>query len=144
MRPTTTMQDVRVDEVARAEANELLDRAGDRQVDSIAVRFDDGSTVELPRRLARFVSEVLESMAAGAGVATSVLPSEMTTTVAADVIGISRPTLMKMIQNDEISAHRVGTHHRLRRADVLSARTARAERRAAAASELLRAGEAFD
>jgi excisionase family DNA binding protein len=68
----------------------------------------------------------------------------MTTTVAADVIGVSRPTLVKMIDRGDIAAHRVGTHRRLRRDDVLAARAARRRVRQAAAQELLEAGEAFD
>jgi excisionase family DNA binding protein len=141
---TTTPRPVRVDEVARAEAVDIVDRAGDRQVATVELHLDDGTELVLPERLGGFVANLVRSMADGAGISTSILPDEMTTTVAADVIGISRPTLMKAIGRGEIAAHTVGTHHRLRRADVLAARDARRVARAAAARELLESGDAFD
>jgi excisionase family DNA binding protein len=141
---TTTSRAVPIDEVARIEAADVVTSAGDRRVVTITMELDDGSSIDLPNRLGTFLADLVESMADGAGVSTSVLPDEMTTTVAADVIGISRPTLVKMIDRGEITAWSVGTHRRLRRADVLAARAARRDARRIAARELLEAGEAFD
>lgn len=141
---TTVIREIQVDEIARAEAVVLIEEANDRRLGTFTVTLDDGQTLDLPSRLNSFVSDLLESMASGAGISTSVLPEELTTTVAADVIGVSRPTLMKMIRRGTITAHKVGTHHRLRRADVLAVREARQTARKTAANELLRAGEAFD
>ncbi|GAB3748262.1 excisionase family DNA-binding protein [Microlunatus parietis] len=39
--------------------------------------------------------------------------------VPADLLGLSRPTLVKMIKAGEIKAHMVGSHRRLKLADVL-------------------------
>jgi excisionase family DNA binding protein len=141
---TTTSRAVPIDEVARIEAADVVTSAGDRRVVTITMELDDGSSIDLPDRLGTFLADLVESMADGAGVSTSVLPDEMTTTVAADVIGISRPTLVKMIDRGEITAWSVGTHRRLRREDVLAARAARRDARRIAARELLEAGEAFD
>ncbi|ROP61115.1 excisionase family DNA-binding protein [Curtobacterium sp. ZW137] len=135
---------VPVDEVARAEAREVVRTAGDRTVTAVAVELDDGTAITLPPRLAEFVTDLLQRMSSGAGISMHALPDDMTTTVAADVIGISRPTLMKLIDRGEIAAHTVGTHHRLRRDDVLELRRVRREARSLAARELLEAGEAFD
>ncbi len=141
---TTTSRAVPIDEVARIEAADVVTSAGDRRVVTITMELDDGSSIDLPGRLGTFLADLVESMADGAGVSTSVLPDEMTTTVAADVIGISRPTLVKMIDCGEITARSVGTHRRLRREDVLAVRAARRDARRSAASELLEAGEVFD
>jgi len=139
-----TNRPVAIDQVARAEAAEFVTTIGDRRTAGIVVQFDDGTSARLPDRLGVFLADLVASMANGAGVSTSVLPDELTTTVAADVVGVSRPTLMKMISRGEIPAHRVGTHHRLHRDDVLAARTARRLARQDAVRELLEAGEAFD
>jgi len=141
---TTTGRAVPIDEVARHEAADVVSAAGDRRVTAVTMALDDGSSIALPSRLGTFLADLVESMAGGAAVSTRVLPDEMTTTVAAGVIGVSRPTLVKMIDRGEIAAHRVGTHRRLRRDDVLAARAARRRVRQAAAQELLEAGEAFD
>lgn len=141
---TMTSRAVPIDEVARAEAADVVTSAGDRRAVTVRMTLDDGSSIDLPDRLGTFLADLVESMAGGAGVSTSVLPEEMTTTVAADVIGVSRPTLVKMIDRGEIAARSVGTHRRLRREDVLAARVTRRDARRIAAQELLEAGEAFD
>jgi excisionase family DNA binding protein len=92
--------------------------------------------VGLPPELANILATVVEVMARGGSVTIGSLPDELTTTVAAEQLGISRPTLMKMIQNDEIPAHRKGTHHRLKLSDVLAVKRARLERQRHAFEEL--------
>lgn len=64
-------------------------------------------------------------------------PPEVTTSTAAAMLGVSRPTLMKLVKNGEIPAHKVGTHTRLRTDDVLTAKRERRERERAAYRELL-------
>lgn len=139
-----TSRAVPIDEVARAQAADVVTSAGDRRAVTVRMTLDDGSSIDLPDRLGTFLADLVESMAGGAGVSTSVLPEEMTTTVAADVIGVSRPTLVKMIDRGEIAARSVGSHRRLRREDVLAARATRRDARRIATQELLEAGEAFD
>jgi excisionase family DNA binding protein len=90
----------------------------------------------LPPELASILATVVEVMARGGSVTIGSLPEELTTTVAAEQLGISRPTLMKMIQNGEIPAHRKGTHHRLNLSDVQAFRRARLERQRKAFDEL--------
>jgi toxin-antitoxin system, antitoxin component, merR family len=46
------------------------------------------------------------------------VPHDLTTTVAAQRIGISRPTLMKAIRSGELPAHKVGSHFRIRTEDA--------------------------
>lgn len=93
-------------------------------------------TVEVPAELATLLLNVLQAVAKGGNVTLKTLPNELTTTVAAEEIGVSRPTLMRMIRDGEISAHKVGTHHRLKLADVQEFRRARLRRQRAAFEEL--------
>lgn len=96
--------------------------------------FEDGSTAELPDTLISVVQRTLRSIGDGKNTLTiGSLPSELTTTAAADLLGISRTTLMKRIHRGEIPSHKVGTHTRLKASDVLAAQeSARAGRREAA------------
>jgi excisionase family DNA binding protein len=64
------------------------------------------------------------------------VPNVLTTTTAAAMLGLSRPTLMKMIADGEIPSHKVGSHHRLAAEDVLQAKCARRHRQRAAFSAL--------
>lgn len=91
----------------------------------------------LPPRTMELILRVLDATAKGGALIVAPLPEELTTSTAAKILGISRPTLMKMIREGRIPAHEVGTHHRLRTQDVLTELRRRRERRRAAFAELL-------
>ena len=74
----------------------------------------------VPPELARILTAVVAVVAAGGTVTIGSVPSEVTTTTAAQMLDISRPTLMKLIGEGEILAHKVGTHTRLKSADVIA------------------------
>lgn len=75
---------------------------------------------------------VLEVLARGADVAVLPLDEEITTQEAADLLGISRPTLVKLIETGRLRCRTPGAHRRLRVTDVLTYRDVQeAERRAA-------------
>lgn len=91
----------------------------------------------LPDDLGVLLQHVLEVVASGGSVTVSAIPPELTTSSAASILGVSRPTLMKMIRDEAIPAHKVGTHTRLRASDVLAVRKARRQRERAAFEALL-------
>lgn len=67
-------------------------------------------------------AKVLRAIKDDLPITISTLPREITTTTAASMLGITRPTLMKHVRNGRINAHKVGSHHRLLSRDVLSFR----------------------
>lgn len=93
---------------------------------------------------ARFLTRVLEQVAAGHTVRIGSLPEELTTTVAARELSVSRMTLMKWIREGRIPAHKVGTHTRLMRDDVLAFRAERQTDRKMALRELLALEDELD
>ena len=84
------------------------------------VQIGIGQDAELPVEVARVFELVLEAMAEGRPVSIAAMPENLTTTAAAGLLGLSRPTLMKLVREGRIPAHKVGSHHRLRSADVLT------------------------
>ena len=133
-----------VDEAVKIAATNLVAEAHDRQVGGVSMTLDDGTEVALDQNLARFLVNMVQSIAADGTLSTQSLPEELTTTTAAQVIGISRPTLMKMIARNELPSKKVGSHTRLQRGDVLDFRARRQEARLSAVEELRHAGDAFD
>ncbi len=103
---------------------------------SLAVQRPGAAPRELPREVGVLLQQVLEGVASGHEVSVSAVPRELTTSTAANLMGISRPTLMKMVDRGEIPAHKVGTHTRLESADVFAFLRAQQERRRAAFDEL--------
>lgn len=92
-------------------------------------------TLELPRGSAEKVLALLDAERTTGAV---VVPIKelFTTTEAATMLGLSRPTLMKLIASGEIDHIKVGTHHRVSAQAVLDFQRARAARRAKAAEAL--------
>lgn len=90
----------------------------------------------VPKALAGILAEVVRIVAAGGTVTIGSMPEELTTTSAADLLGISRPTLMKLVRDGQIASHKVGTHTRLNTADVLAYRDRLREQQRAALQEL--------
>ena len=94
----------------------------------------DGQTVPLPMEAYQVLVKVAESMRAGKAIMVAPLDQRLTTQEAANFLGISRPTLVKLLDQCEISYERpaAGRHRRVRLNDVLDyQRRKRAERRAA-------------
>lgn len=121
--------------LARAVLHNLSGPASELSV----ARGAAGNASPLPPELGQLLQDVLESIASESTITVRALPQELTTSAAASVLGVSRPTLMKMIKNGDIPAHKVGAHTRLLRDDVTMARRARRERERAAFAELLEA-----
>lgn len=86
----------------------------------IAVLDKDGNQVALPERVQATVLAAIRALTETGEVAITRMPEQLTSTSAADVLGISRPTLMKWARTGKIDSFKVGTHTRFRRDDVLS------------------------
>ncbi|MDK6814686.1 helix-turn-helix domain-containing protein [Corynebacterium sp. UMB6689] len=95
----------------------------------------EGRVVSLPLDVQRLISQVLTSVAQRGEITISRVPEELTSTVAAEILGVSRPTLMKWAKEGAIATHKRGTHARFKRDDVLKLKQQRAEERAQAFSE---------
>lgn len=119
----------------QSQARELLKSVGG-QLERPMLRVPGHPSTEIPPALAALLGRVLTSVANGGTITIAALPDELTTTVAAEQLGISRPTLMKLIHTGQIPSHKVGSHHRLHTSDVLAFRKARIDRQAAALEEL--------
>lgn len=110
---STGTRDMAFDSATSTSAAELLDRTA-RADSEWVIRKSD-----LAPRVAEIIEAVLESVANGEGITIGRVPEVVTTTTAAAMLRISRPTLMKHIRGGRIASHAVGTHTRLRREDVM-------------------------
>jgi len=92
----------------------------------------NGSECVVDREMASSLSTLVEAVNAGRPVNITSLPAEVSTGQAADLLGVSRPTVVSLIDKGVLPATRLATHRRLRVEDVLAYQAeARLSRRAA-------------
>lgn len=100
----------------------------------------DGQTVPLPLEVFHVLVEVAHAMRAGKAITVAPVDQSLTTQEAADFLGISRPTLVKVLESGEIPFDRpgAGRHRRVRLQDVVAYQERRRVQRRAALDELTR------
>ncbi|MCT1370359.1 excisionase family DNA binding protein [Corynebacterium mucifaciens] len=69
--------------------------------------------VVLPKQTAVWVRDLLEDMAEGRLVRPPEPDEEMTTQQVANLLGVSRPFVVKLIDEGRLPGHKVGTHRRV-------------------------------
>lgn len=93
-----------------------------------------GEQRPIPSELFQVLEQVANALALGDGVTVMPYSSRLTTQQAADFLGISRPTLVRLLESGEIPFETVGRHRRVRLRDIDEyQRRSRAERRVALA-----------
>lgn len=93
--------------------------------------------IVLPYAAVALLLGMLRMMASGFGIALTPLHSELTTKQAADILHVSRPYLIKLLDAGDIPYHKVGKHRRIRREDVMAYKQAIDQRREAVLDELV-------
>lgn len=97
----------------------------------------------VPRGAVELLARILAYMAAGQGV--SVVPShaELTTQQAAELLNVSRPFLIGLLDHGEIEYRKVGKHRRIQAQSLLAYMAHDDQKRREAADELARLDQAL-
>jgi excisionase family DNA binding protein len=106
--------------------------------ESLTVRLEDGQELVLPQMATRLLAELLTEMSQGNAVTIIPIHAELTTQQAADFLNVSRPYLVGLLKDQKIPFHTVGTHRRVRFADLCDYRATFDQQRQAAMEALAR------
>ncbi|MBK9102411.1 MAG: helix-turn-helix domain-containing protein [Austwickia sp.] len=119
-----------------------LERTGGRAPERRpAIVSADGTQHEIPEAMVDVLRQVAHALGAGMGVNVAPLNAMLTTQEAADFLGISRPTLVRILERGELPMEQPGRHRYVRLSDLLEyQQRSRADRRRAL-SDMVRLSE---
>lgn len=98
----------------------------------------------LPPQAARLLAQILTAMAEGGEIVLTPIRQELTTQQAADLLNVSRPFLVQLLEAGEIPFHKVGTHRRVAYEDVVRYRDEIKTRRRRTLQELTAQAQELD
>jgi excisionase family DNA binding protein len=88
----------------------------------------EGDQVEVPEALHMVLLQVVEALKAGHAVTVAPQSSKLTTQQAADLLGVSRPTVVRLIDQGDLRAERIGTRRKVLLRELLDYRERRRQR----------------
>lgn len=101
-----------------------------------------GERLRLPKAMYDVLRQVAEALSSGMGVTVAPMNARLTTQEAADFLGISRPTLVRMLERGDIPMEKPGRHRFVRLADLVDYQQRQREQRRGALDRMARQAEA--
>ncbi|QDV39556.1 excisionase family DNA-binding protein [Tautonia plasticadhaerens] len=107
------------DRLLAAEASRRLAAPHDRQARlQFGAAGRDAEVVDLPAAALPLLRQLLDGIAAGEPVAVVAGDDELSTQQAADLLGVSRPFLVGLLERGAMPFRKVGAHRRVRACDL--------------------------
>jgi excisionase family DNA binding protein len=110
----------------------------------LVVADDPQETLIVPRGAVELLARVLAHMAAGQGVSVVPAHAELTTQQAAELLNVSRPFLIGLLDAGEIEYRKVGKHRRIKAQSLMAYMARDDQERRKAADELTRLDQEMD
>ncbi len=112
------------------------------QLGTPALVAADGERLGLPDSVYRLLKEIVRNMQLGRAIVLVPENQQLTTQRAADLLGVSRPHLIKIIDAGVLPYHKAGSHRRIYLKDLLAYQKRRDEERKVALDRISK--EAFE
>lgn len=92
------------------------------QIDSEEAEIEIEETkekIKIPLRALKLLGDILKAMSQGKPISIVPVATEVTTQKAAEILGCSRPHLVKLLEEGKIAFNKVGKHRRIKFEDIL-------------------------
>lgn len=99
--------------------NVLEDALNSKNKHPAKLIVSQGEEIEIPDSVSRILLELVHYLGQGQTVSVIPIEKEMTTQEAANILNISRPYLVKLLESGELPFRKVGTHRRIRFDDII-------------------------
>lgn len=110
----TTKEDQRIAQSSISKLNETSQRVINSASSSVKIKIDDGKGyLNIPKKALSLLFDILNNMAEGKSITLIPSNTELTTQQAADMLNVSRPHLVKILEAGEIQFKKAGTHRRI-------------------------------
>ena len=106
--------------------------------DGAAIVGPSGEKTPIPEPLYEVLIQAVRELERGRAITVVSADKELSTQQAADLLNISRPFLIRLLDAGQIPYRKVGTHRRLALVDVLTYRQSRSKERKTVLGELAR------
>jgi excisionase family DNA binding protein len=126
-----------------AEASRHLARAM-RDDTQLTLQIDGGVRLNLPKAANALLYRLMNEMAQGNSVNIVADHAELTTQEAADLINVSRPHLIRLLEEGKIPFHKVGSHRRIKVSDLALFRSNTEDERQRVMDELARQAQELE
>jgi excisionase family DNA binding protein len=101
-------------------------------------------SVELPTIALKLLGDILNELALGNGVRVVPVHAELTTQEGADMLNVSRPHLVKLLDEGQIRHTKTGSHRRIKFTDMMAYKADRDRMSRVAMDELAKQGQELD
>lgn len=81
---------------------------------------ENGDLLKIPKKALYLLFDILNNMAQGKSITLIPSDTEVSTQQAADMLNVSRPHLVKLLESGEIPFKKVGTHRRIDLKDLVA------------------------
>ena len=111
------------EETGLAQAASRALASGGSRKGRASISFGGDAASPLPDAAFRLLVEILNQMARGHVVTVSAIEAELTTQQAAELLGVSRPHLVKLLEQGVLPFRKVGAHRRVKFSDLAAYRS---------------------
>jgi excisionase family DNA binding protein len=119
----------------------MLSQAAVRSEERPRLTGADGTVIDLPESVFQVLRQVVHILAQGDGVSIVPVHKELTTQQAADILNVSRPYLISLLDKGQIEYSRTGKHRRIQFGNLLTYKRKRDQERREQLAELTRLSE---